>query len=187
MNPNQAVSDAKDKFNQAVDHFKSSLNSLRTGRAAPSMLDGLMVEAYGVPMPLIQVATVSAPEAQLLQITPFDPNNIQAIATAIRNNPALGLNPSDDGRVVRVPIPSLTEERRHELAKQIGQKQEDCMVSMRAVRHEVIDALNEAKKNKILGEDETKRLTTQVEEVMNAARAIADAAARAKETEILTV
>jgi ribosome recycling factor len=100
MSPSQVVSDAQHKFTQAVDRFKDSLKSLRTGRAAPSMLDGVMVEAYGTPMPLIQVATVAAPEAQLLQITPFDPNNLQAISTAIRNNPALGLNPSDDGRVV---------------------------------------------------------------------------------------
>ncbi len=187
MNPTQIVSDSKDKFNLAVDHFKSSLGSLRTGRAAPSMLDGVMVEAYGVPMPLIQVATVSAPESQLLQITPFDPSNIQAIAAAIRNNPALGLNPSDDGRVVRVPIPPLNEDRRREIAKQIGQKQEECMVSMRAIRHASLDALNEAKKNKLLGEDETKRLTSGIEDSMNLAKSAVDAAAKSKETEILTV
>lgn len=187
MNPTQVVSDAKDKFNQAVEHFKSSLNSLRTGRAAPSMLDGVVVEAYGATMPLIQVATVSAPEAQLLQITPFDPSNLQAITAAIRNNPSLGMNPSDDGRVVRVPVPPLTEERRRDLAKQIGQKQEECMVSMRAIRHEAIDALDEAKKNKILGEDETKRLTSQIEELMNSFRSATEVAAKAKETEIMTV
>lgn len=187
MNPNQVVTDVKDKLNQAIEHFKSSLAGLRTGRAAPSMLDSVSVEAYGSMMPLIQVATVTAPEAQLLQITPFDPSNLQAISAAIRNNPALGLNPSDDGRVVRVPIPALTEERRRDLAKQVGQKQEDCMVSMRAIRHEAIDALDEAKKNKILGEDETKRLSAQVEDAMNTARATVEAASKAKEAEIMTV
>jgi len=86
------------------------------------MLDGVVVEAYGTPMPLNQVATVTAPEAQMIQITPFDPSNIQAIATAIRNNPSLGMNPSDDGRVVRVPVPALTEDRRRDIVKQVGQK-----------------------------------------------------------------
>lgn len=151
------------------------------------MLDGVMVEAYGTPMPLIQVATVTAPEAQLLQISPFDPSNLQAISTAIRNNPTLGLNPSDDGRVVRVPIPALTEERRRELAKQIGQKQEESMVSMRAVRHTALDAINEAKKTKVIGEDDSKRLTTQVEEAMNKSRMEVEAIAKAKENELMTV
>src|SRR5436305_490050 len=121
MNPSQITDEVEKKFAQAVEHFKAELNKLRTGRAHPSMLDGVMVEAYGAPMPLNQVATVVAPESQLLQITPFDPNNLQAIANAIRNNPSLGMNPSDDGRVVRVPIPALNEERRRELAKQIGE------------------------------------------------------------------
>lgn len=187
MSPTQVVSDAQTKMSQAVEHFKGSLASLRTGRAAPSMLDGVTVEAYGTPMPLIQVASVTAPESQLLQITPFDPSNLQAISAAIRNNPTLGLNPSDDGRVVRVPVPPLTEERRRELAKQVGQKQEECMVSMRAIRHEAMDAFDEAKKNKSLGEDDAKRYSNQVEEAMNKVRAEVESLAKAKESEIMTV
>src|SRR5574338_59748 len=105
MNPNQIVDQAKAKFTQAVSHLSEELKKVRTGRAHPSMLDGVMVEAYGTPMPLNQVASVSAPEPQQLQVTPFDPGNLQAISTAIRDNQSLGLNPMDDGRVVRVPIP----------------------------------------------------------------------------------
>ncbi|HET8709365.1 MAG TPA: ribosome recycling factor [Candidatus Saccharimonadales bacterium] len=187
MDPNQAVKDAESKFQQAVAHFQDTLKSLRTGRASASLLDGVMVEAYGTPMPLIQVATVTAPEAQLLQITPFDPNNLQAIAAAIRNNQALGLNPTDDGRVVRVPIPPLTEERRRELAKQVGAKQEDCMVSLRNVRHDALDAVNKAKKDKSIGEDDAKRLEKQIDDAMNKARSDAEAAAKAKEQEILSL
>ena len=187
MNPTQVVNDAQTKFAQAVEHFKSALQGLRTGRANPGMLDGVMVEAYGTPMPLNQVATITAPEAQLLQITPFDPNNLQAISTAIRNNQALGLNPADDGRVVRVPIPPLTEERRRELAKQIGQKQEDCMVSLRNIRHEALDAIDRAKKDKQIGEDDAKRLNGQVEDAMGKARTEAETAAKAKEHELLTL
>ena len=187
MDPNQVVTDAQAKLRQAVERFAGSLKSLRTGRANASMLDGVMVEVYGTSLPLNQAATITAPEAQLLQITPFDPNNLQAIAEAIRNNQTLGLNPSDDGRVVRVPIPPLTEERRRELAKQVGQKQEDAMIGLRAIRHEALDAIDKAKKDKQLGEDDAKRLGNQIEEVMNKVRAEIEAAAKAKETEILVI
>src|SRR5665213_867813 len=102
MDAQQVVAQAKTKLAQAVEHFKGELKSLRTGRASAAMLDGVMVEAYGTQMPLIQAATIAVPEAQLIQITPFDPNNLKAIADAIRDNQSLGLNPSDDGRVVRV-------------------------------------------------------------------------------------
>ncbi|RTK94442.1 ribosome recycling factor [Candidatus Saccharibacteria bacterium] len=187
MSPNQVVDQAKTKFNEAVDHFKEELKRLRTGRANASMLDGVTVEAYGTPMPLNQVATVSAPEAQLLQITPFDPNNLQAISAAIRDNQSLGLNPSDDGRVVRVTIPALTEERRREISKQVGGKLEECMVRMRSVRHDALDTFEQAKKDKDISEDDEKRYVGQVEEAMTKTKADAEAAAKAKEQEIMTV
>lgn len=187
MNPSQVVSGAQAKFKAAAERFSDSLKSLRTGRASASMLDGVVVEAYGTPMPLNQVATVTAPEAQLIQISPFDPANLAAISTAIRNNQQLGLNPSDDGHVVRVPIPPLTEERRRDLAKQVGQKQEESMVGLRNVRHEALDAINKAKKDKDIGEDEAKRFEKQVDDAMAQARAAIDSAAKAKEQEILTL
>lgn len=187
MDTNQVVPDAKSKFGQAVERFQDNLKSLRTGRASAAMLDGVTVEAYGTSMPLKQVGSIAVPEAQLIQITPFDPNNLPAIAEAIRNNQSLGLNPADDGRVVRIPIPPLNEERRRELAKQVGSKQEDCMISLRNIRHEAMDAIDKAKKAKEIGEDEAKRLHNQVEEAMHKAQAQAEAAAKAKEAEILTV
>lgn len=187
MDANQAVTSAENKFSQAVEKFNDNLKTLRTGRASAAMLDGIMVEAYGTPMPLIQVATIAIPEPQMIQLTPFDPNNMQAIADAIRNNQALGLNPSDDGRVVRVPIPPLTEERRRELAKQVGQKQEEAMIGLRAIRHEVLDVIDKAKKDKQLGEDDAKRLHNQVEEAMNKAKSSVEQSAKAKEHEILTL
>lgn len=187
MNPNQVVEDTKKKFASAVEHYHEQLKSLRTGRASASMLDNVTVEAYGQAMPLNQVANVIAPEAQLLQITPFDPNNLQAIAGAIRDNPSLGLNPSDDGRVVRVPIPALTEERRREIAKQLSSKQEDAMIAVRNVRHEAMDAIDQAKKDKLVGEDDAKRLSGQVEEAMQKTRADIEAASKAKEADIMKV
>lgn len=187
MNPNQVVQDAKTKFDAAVAHYGEQLKSLRTGRASASMLDGVMVMAYGQPMPLNQVANVTAPEAQLLQITPFDPSNIQAISSAIRDNPSLGFNPSDDGRVVRVPVPALTEERRRDIVKQLGGKQEDAMVAVRNIRRDALDAIDKAKKDKEVGEDDAKRLQGQVEDAVKAAQGQVEAASKAKEVEIMTV
>lgn len=187
MNPNQLVDDAKKKFDAAMQHFQEDLKKLRTGRAHPSMLDSVTVEAYGSQMPLIQVGTVTAPEGQLLQITPFDPGNLQAIASAIRDNQSLGLNPMDDGRVVRIPIPQLTEDRRRDITKQVGSKHEDCMIALRNIRHESLDAVEKAKKDKEIGEDEAKRLTTSIEEAMNKAKSEAEVQAKVKEQEIMTV
>jgi ribosome recycling factor len=187
MNPTQVVTDAKSKFDAAIAHYGEQLKSLRTGRASAAMLDGVVVQAYGQPMPLNQVANVTAPEAQLIQITPFDPSNIQAIASAIRDNPSLGFNPSDDGRVVRVPVPALTEERRRDIVKQLGGKQEDAMIALRNVRREAMDAIDRAKKEKEVSEDDAKRLQGQVEDAMKAAQGQVEAASKAKETEIMTV
>ena len=187
MDVNKLVSDTQAKLTQALERFKDSLKTLRTGRASAAMLDGVMVEAYGTPMPLKQVGSIAVPESQMIQITPFDPNNLAAIAEAIRNNQSLGLNPADDGRVVRIPIPPLTEERRRELAKQIGSKQEECMVQLRNLRHGAMDEVNQAKKDKDIGEDEAKRLAGQIEETMNKARSEVEAASKAKEAEIMTV
>jgi ribosome recycling factor len=187
MNPSQIVDDVTKKMSAAVVRFADELKKLRTGRAHSSMLDGVMVEAYGTPMPMNQVATVSTPEPQLLQITPFDPSNIQAIANAIRNNPTLGLNPTDDGRVVRIPVPALTEERRREITKVVGQKQEDCMVALRNARHDGLGAVDRAKKAKEIGEDDAKRLEKQIDEAMNKARSDAETAAKSKEHDIMTV
>lgn len=187
MNPNQIVNDVKNKFQSAIGHHREELKKIRTGRAHPSMLDGVMVTAYGTQMPLIQVGTVTAPEGQLLQITPFDPNNLQAIASAIRDDQSLGLNPMDDGRVVRVPIPPLTEERRREYVKLVGTKTEETMIVLRNMRHEAMGAIDKAKKDKAVGDDEAKRLQDQVEEAMAKAKADAEAAAKAKEQEIMTI
>lgn len=187
MDTKQIISEAKDKLKSAVDRFGSELKKLRTGRASASMLDGIMIEAYGSNMPLNQVANVSVPEAQLLQITPFDPSNLQAISTAIRDNQSLGLNPSDDGRVVRIPIPPLTQERRQEISKQVGAKLEETMIVMRSIRHEAIDAIDWAKKDKQVGEDEAKGLMSQVEEAMAKTKDDAEVMAKAKESEIMTI
>lgn len=187
MSPSQVIEEAKTKLNGAVGHFKDELKKLRTGRAHPGMLDGVMVEAYGTQMPLNQVGTVTAPEATLLQISPFDPGNLQAITDAIRNNQSLGLNPMDDGHIVRIPVPPLTEERRKEIVKQVGAKQEDTMITVRNIRHDTLGMVDQAKKDKDIGEDEAKRLADQVEEVVNKIKSDIEVTAKAKEQELMTV
>lgn len=187
MSPQQVVDQAKVKFQQALEHFQEELKKVRTGRAHAGMLDGVMVEAYGTPMPLNQVASVSTPEPQLLQITPYDPNNLQSISTAIRDNPSLGMNPMDDGRVVRVPVPPLNEERRREYAKILSSKLEEAMVSLRNIRHDSMKLIDQAKKDKDIGEDDAKRYAKQINDAMNDNKTEAETAAKTKEQEILTV
>jgi ribosome recycling factor len=187
MNLDNVLVSTQNKVTQSLQRFEEALKTLRTGRANAAILDGVMVEAYGSSMPLKQVASIVIPEAQLIQITPFDPSNLSAISTAIRNDVNLGLNPSDDGRVVRVPIPPLTEERRMDLAKQVGQRQEECMIGLRSSRHEALDVIDKAKKDKAIGEDDAKRLATQVEDSINKARSEVEAVAKDKETEIMTL
>jgi len=187
MNPQDLVSNLEQKLKSSVEHFSEDLKKLRTGRAHAGMLDGVIAEAYDTPMPLNQLATISAPEPQLLQITPFDPANLQTISTAIRDNQSLGMNPSDDGRVVRVPIPALTEERRQQIVKQLGEKVEECMISQRSIRRDTMTDLDDAKKDKDISEDDHKRLSKQVDDLMTRYKAQVDELAKTKETEIMTV
>jgi ribosome recycling factor len=187
MSPDQVVTQAKSKFQQALDHFQEELKKVRTGRAHSGMLDGIVVEAYGTPMPLNQVASVSTPEPQLLQITPFDPANLPAISSAIRDNPTLGMNPMDDGRVVRVPVPPLNEERRREYVKILSGKVEDTMVSLRNIRHDALREFDQAKKDKDISEDDAKRSEKQIDDAMNLIKSEVDVVAKAKEQEILII
>ncbi len=187
MNPQDLINQTETKLKSAVEHFNEEIKKLRTGRAHPSMLDGIIAEAYGTPMPLNQLATISAPEPQLIQVSPFDPSNIQAISNAIRDNQTLGLNPSDDGRVVRVPIPPLTEERRQQIVKQLNEKIEECMIAQRAIRRDVMTELDNAKKDKDISEDDHKRLSKQVDDLMTKYKTLVDEHAKARENEIMTV
>lgn len=150
------------KMEGVIERFKDEMKKVRTGRAHPDMLAGIKVEAYGQFMPLNQVANVTAADATLLVVTPFDPSTIQAIASAIRADQALGLNPADDGRVVRVPIPPLTEERRKEIVKTASSKVEDAKVALRNLRE---DARKEIKAAADLGEDIKKRAEKEIDDL----------------------
>ena len=170
-----------------TEHFQAELAKVRTGRAHPGMLDGIKVEAYGAEMPLNQVANVTTPEAQLLQITPFDPSNIQQIAAAIRNDQSLGLNPSDDGRVVRVPVPPLTEERRRRLVKQAAEKLEEARIALRSVRQDGLKEAKRKKEGKELSEDDVKLVEKEIDRLMSESQAKLEEIFKAKEKDILTL
>jgi ribosome recycling factor len=177
----------EEKMTSALMHFEEELKKVRTGRAHPSMLEGIKVEAYGTLMPLNQVANVTAPEPQTLLITPFDPGNITAISGAIRADQSLGFNPSDDGRVVRVPVPPLTEERRKLLVKQTSEKVEEARIALRNIRQDALKEARRKKDDKELSEDDVKRIEKDIDALMSDFQMRIDTAFKVKEKDILTL
>lgn len=172
------------KMDGVVERFKEEMKKVRTGRAHPDMLSGIKVEVYGQFMPLNQVANITVGDATLLVITPFDPTNIQAIAAAIRADQTLGLNPADDGRVIRVPIPPLTEERRKEIVKTASAKVEEAKVAIRNAREDARKAIKNAEE---LSEDVKKRAEKEVDELTKEFTDKIEAEFKAKSDEIMRI
>ena len=172
------------KMEWVVERFKDEMKKVRTGRAHPDMLSGIKVETYGQFMPLNQVANVTVADATLLVITPFDPSNIQAIASAIRADQTLGLNPADDGRVIRVPIPPLTEERRKEIVKTASGKVEDAKKAIRNAREDARKAIKNAEE---MSEDIKKRAEKEIDELTKEFTDKIDAEFKMKSDEIMKI
>jgi ribosome recycling factor len=177
-------SDLQRRMHGAVEALKHDLGGLRTGRASIALLDPIHVEVYGANMPLNQVATVSVPEPRLLSVQVWDRSNVQPVEKAIRSA-GLGLNPITDGQTIRLPIPELTEERRRELAKLVGQYAEKAKVAVRNVRRDGMEHLKADEKKHEISEDERKRLEHDVQKLTDDTIKEIDAAADAKEKEIL--
>jgi len=175
------------RFETAVKHFEEELKKVRTGRAHPSMLDSIMVEVYGTKMPLNQVASVSVPEPQQILVTPFDPSNIQAVSTAIQLDKVLAVNPSDDGRNVRVPIPPLTEDRRREIVRSLSEKAETAKINLRGIREEARKNAKLQKEAKAYGEDELKRIEKSIDETIAKFNNQIDEILKVKESEVMTI
>ncbi|HCH34515.1 TPA: ribosome recycling factor [Candidatus Saccharibacteria bacterium] len=175
------------KMNSALTHFEDDLKKVRTGRAHPAMLESVQVEMYGTKMPLNQAANITAPESQQLLVTPFDPSNIVAVVTAIRDDQSLGFNPSDDGRVVRVPVPALTEERRKQLVKQTSEKVEEARIALRNIRQDALKDAKAKKQAKELSEDDEKRVGKEIDKLMSDMQLKIDEAFKSKEKDILTI
>ncbi len=176
--------DIQRRMHGAVEALKHDLVGLRTGRASIALLDTIAVEVYGANMPINQVATVSVPEPRLLTVQVWDRGNVASVEQAIRNA-GLGINPITDGQMIRLPIPELTEERRKELAKLAGQYAEKARVAVRNVRRDGMDALKTDEKKHEISEDEHKRMSAEVQKLTDNVIAEIDAAAQAKEQEIL--
>jgi len=176
--------DLERRMHGAVEALKSDLVGLRTGRASVNLLDPVTVEVYGQHMPLNQAATVTAPEPRMLSVQVWDKSNVGPVDKAIRSA-GLGLNPIVDGQTLRIPIPDLTEERRKELAKLAGQYAEKARVAARNVRRDGMDALKTDEKKHEISEDDRKRRETEVQKLTDSTIAEIDAAAAAKEKEIL--
>jgi ribosome recycling factor len=176
--------DLKRRMHGALEALRHDLGGLRTGRASTALLDPIHVEVYGANMPLNQVATVSTPEARLLSVQVWDKSNVQPVEKAIRNA-GLGINPITDGQVIRLPIPELTEERRKELAKLVGQYAEKARIAVRNVRRDGMDHLKQDEKKHDISEDERKRLEHDVQKLTDDTIGEIDDLAHGKEKEIL--
>ena len=183
---NEFLTDAESRMKKSVESLREELVTLRTGRASPALVEHLLVNYYDVPTPLIQIAGITAPEPRLLVIQPWDLHSLKDIERAIQTS-ELGLTPASDGRVIRLAIPYLTEERRRDLVKKVHQRVEDCKVALRNIRRDVIADMEEAKKEKMISEDDLFRGKDKLQEVTEKYYDLADEVGRAKEKEIMEV
>jgi ribosome recycling factor len=180
------MKDTSARMERSIEAFRKELGKVRTGRASFSLLDGVKVDYYGTPTPLQQVGTLSVPESRMITVTPWDTKMIGPIEKAIQGS-GLGLNPSSDGKMVRIPIPPLTEERRKELAKMVRKMGEDARVAVRNVRREAIEKLKDREKKKEISEDVVKRGQERIQKETDAHVKKIDEILKSKEQEILEV
>jgi len=178
--------EAETKMTKSVDHFGAELTTIRTGRANPALIDKIMVPYYGTPTPLNQLAQISAPEPRLLVVQVYDKSQIGAVEKALRTSEQ-GLNPANDGQVIRVPIPPLTEERRREYVKLVRQKAEDARVAIRNVRRDEVHRIEQMQKQGEVPEDDAKRATARVQKITESEIEKVDALASRKEREVMEV
>ena len=186
MSEKDVIKETRPRMEAAVEDLRKKLATIRTGRAAVSLLDSVVVEYYGTPTPLNQMASVHAPEANLLTVQPWDQTQLGAIEKAIRSSD-LGLNPSNDGKMVRVPIPALTEERRRQLAKQVHEVAEEHRTAIRNVRRDANDRLKRMLKEKQISEDAERDALDEVQKLTNTYIGKVDELAKTKEQELLSV
>ena len=183
---NELIADAGDRMKKSVDSTKHEFGTVRTGRASPALLDRINVDYYGTQTPLKQLATVNAPEARLLSVQPYDKSSIKAIERAIMESD-VGLTPSNDGNIIRLVIPELTEERRKELVKVVRRIAEEGRVAIRNIRRDCMHDLRELKNEGEVGADDEKRAEAELQKLTDARVHDLDESLKAKEAEILEV
>ncbi|MER3437602.1 MAG: ribosome recycling factor [Chloroflexota bacterium] len=182
----ETIADAEERMSKAMDALRRDLNTIRTGRASPSLLDRITIDYYGTPTPLNQVASISAPEARLLMIQPWDRGTIGLIEKAIQKSD-LGLNPSSDGQVIRISIPPLTEERRKQLVKVVHTYVEEAKVAVRNIRRDALAHIRQMMNEKLISEDDERRAEQQLDELTKRFVEEADKIGKAKEHEVMEV
>jgi ribosome recycling factor len=181
-----ALAQAKTRMEKAVEDFRNDLATVRTGRANVALLDSIRVDYHGTPMPINQLGTMAVPEASMIVISPWDPGAVAPIEKAIRTSD-LGLNPANDGKVVRVPIPPLTEDRRKELVKHIHKVLENHRTAVRNIRRDLKEAIEKLEKEKKISEDDKKRSLDELEKVTHAETKKIEDLSAAKEKEVLEI
>ena len=181
-----AMATARTRMEKAVDDFRKDLATVRTGRANASLLDGIRVDYHGTPMPVNQLGTMTVPDATMIMIAPWDPSVVPLIDKAIRTSD-LGLNPTNDGKVVRVPIPSLTEDRRKEIVKHLHKVLENHRTAVRNIRRDLKEAIEKLEKDKKVSEDEKKRALEELDKVSHAETKKIEDLSAAKEKEIMSI
>jgi len=185
-NTKDAMAQARARMEKAIDDFRKELSTLRTGRANVTLLDHIRVDYHGTPMPINQLGTLSVPEPTLIVISPWDPTAATAIDKAIRTSD-LGLNPASDGKVVRVPIPPLTEERRKDLVKHLHKVLENHRTAVRNIRRDIKEAVEKLEKEKKISEDDRKRTLEELEKVTHSETKKLEDLSAAKEKEVLEI
>jgi ribosome recycling factor len=186
MNEKDVTKETKPRMETVIEDFRRKLSTIRTGRAAISLLDSVLVDYYGTMTPLNQMASVHAPEPQLLTVQPWDQSQLGAVEKAIRGAD-LGLNPSNDGKLVRIPIPPLTEERRKQLAKQVHEIAEDHRTATRNIRRDANERLKKMLKDKVISEDSERAGLDEIQKLTNTYIGKIDELSKSKEHEITSV
>lgn len=180
------LAECEQKMIKSLEAFKRDLSTIRAGKATTTLLDNIKVDYYGTPTPVKQIASISAPEARLLIVQPWEKNMLKEVSRAIQTSD-LGLNPQDDGQVLKIPIPPLNEERRRDLVKLAHKLSEDSKVSVRSTRRDVIDQLKKSQKDGELPEDDSRRLVDQVQKLHDKYIAQLEEVLKKKETEVMEV
>lgn len=186
MSVSTVTNETRPKMEAVIEDFKRKLANVRTGRATVGLLDSVMVDYYGTPTPLNQMASVAVPEPQLLTIQPWDISQVNVVEKAIIAA-NLGMNPSNDGKIIRLPVPALNEERRKQLAKQVHEYAEDHRIALRNIRHSANDALKKMLKDKLVSEDEERAGLDDVQKMTNSFVSKIDELAKHKEQDIMSV
>jgi ribosome recycling factor len=186
MSTDGMLREAESKMGKSIEHLEQELTTIRTGRANPVLIERVMVPYYGTPTPLNQLAQISAPEPRLLVVQVYDRGQMGTVERAIRDSGA-GLNPSNDGQVIRVPIPPLTEERRREYVKLVRQRAEEARVAVRNIRRDELQRLHQRERAGEVPEDQAKRASDQLQKVTDAKTGRIDAIASRKEAEVMEV